>query len=308
MQPRPSTFSIVARDPEHDAVGVAVQSKFVSVGSVVPFAAADAGAIATQSFANVAYGPKGLDLLRDGYEADTVIERLTQADDEAPSRQLGIVGSDGSVAAFTGDECLDHASDRQGENYTVQGNILEGRETIDAMAEAFESTDGGLPERLLAALFAGNEAGGDKRGEQSAAMYVVKPEGGYDGGNDRWIDLRVDDHEHPIEELERVFRIYDVTLLERESPESVTTLQGATATAVLDVLADLGIYDGDPGGEVGEAEREALETFRGMQNFENHSLEVLEDAIARGWEDATGSGEAKLVNAIWHGLSRLDRK
>ena len=308
MQPRPSTFSIVARDPKQDAFGVAVQSKFVSVGSVVPFAAADAGAIATQSFANVAYGPKGLDLLRDGYEADTVIERLTQADDEAPSRQLGIVGSDGSVAAFTGDECLDHASDRQGENYTVQGNILEGRETIDAMAEAFESTDGGLPERLLAALFAGNEAGGDKRGEQSAAMYVVKPEGGYDGGNDRWIDLRVDDHEHPIEELERVFRIYDVTLLERESPESVTTLQGATATAVLDVLADLGIYDGDPGGEVGEAEREALETFRGMQNFENHSLEVLEDAIARGWEDATGSGEAKLVNAIWHGLSRLDRK
>ena len=308
MQPRPSTFSIVARDPEQDAVGVAVQSKFVSVGSVVPFAAADAGAIATQSFANVAYGPKGLDLLRDGYEADTVIERLTQADEDAPSRQLGIVGRDGSVAAFTGDECLDHASDRQGENYTVQGNILEGRETVDAMAEAFESTDGGLPERLLAALFAGNDAGGDTRGEQSAAMYVAKPEGGYDGRNDRWIDVRVDDHEHPIEELERVFRIYDVTLLERESPPSVTTLQGETATAVLDVLANLGVYDGDPGGEMGEAEREALETFRGMWNFENHSLEVLEDAIARGWADAAGSGEAKLVNAIWHGISRLDRK
>lgn len=308
MQPRPSTFSIVARDPVEDAVGVAVQSKFVSVGSVVPFAAADAGAIATQSFANVAYGPKGLDLLRDGYEADTVIERLTQADEDAPSRQLGIVGRGGSVAAFTGDGCLDHASDRQGENYTVQGNILEGRETIDAMAEAFESTDGGLPERLLAALFAGNDAGGDKRGEQSAALYVAKPDGGYDGGNDRWIDVRVDDHEHPIEELERVFRIYDVTHLERESPDSVTTLQGGTATAVLNVLADLGIYDGDTGGEMGEAEREALETFRGMQHFENHSLEVLEDAIARGWEDASGRGEAKLVNAVWHGLSRLDRK
>jgi uncharacterized Ntn-hydrolase superfamily protein len=308
MQPRPSTFSIVARDPEQDAVGIAVQSKFVSVGSVVPFAAADAGAIATQSFANVAYGPKGLDLLRDGYEADTVVERLTQADEEAPSRQLGIVGRDGSVAAFTGDECHDHASDRQGENYTVQGNILKGRETIDAMAEAYESTDGGLPERLLAALFAGNEAGGDKRGEQSAAMYVAKPDGGYDGGNDRWIDVRVDDHEHPIEELQRVFRIYDVTLLERESPDSMTTLQGETATAVLDVLADLDIYDGDPGPEMGEAERDALETFRGMWNFENHSLEVLEDAIARGWADASGSGEPKLVNAVWHGLSRLDRK
>lgn len=308
MQPRPSTFSIVARDPEQDAVGVAVQSKFVSVGSMVPFAAADAGAIATQSFANVVHGQQGLDLLRDGYEADTVVERLIQADDDAPKRQLGVVGRDGSVAAFTGGECLDHASDRQGENYTVQGNILEGRETVDAMAEAFESSDSGFPERLLAALFAGNEAGGDKRGEQSAAMYVVKPEGGYGGGNDRWIDVRVDDHEHPIEELERVFRIYDVTLLERESPDSVRPLHGETATAVLEILAGLGIYDGDPGPEVGEAEREALETYRGMQNFEYHSLAVLEDAIARGWADASGSGESKLVNAIWYGLSRLDRK
>ncbi|MFW5918706.1 MAG: DUF1028 domain-containing protein [Halanaeroarchaeum sp.] len=308
MQPRPSTFSIVARDPERDALGVAVQSKFVSVGSVVPFAAADAGAIATQSYANVAYGPKGLDLLRDGYEAETVVERLTQADEEAPSRQLGVVGRDGSVAAFTGDECLDHASDRQGETYTVQGNILEGRETVDAMAEAFESTDGGLPERLIAALYAGNEAGGDKRGEQSAALYVVKPDGGYAGGNDRWIDVRVDDHERPIEELERVFRIYDVTLLEREQPEELTSLEGETARAVVETLAELDLYDDEPSAAFGEPEREALETFRGVQNFENHSLEAIEDAVARGWADASGSGERKLVNAIWHGLSRLERE
>jgi uncharacterized Ntn-hydrolase superfamily protein len=307
MQPRPSTFSIVARDPDTQAVGVAVQSKFVSVGSVVPFASADAGAIATQSFANVAYGPKGLDLLRDGIDAETAVERLTQADDDAPSRQIGVVGQDGSVAAFTGEECFDHASDRQGEHYTVQGNILENRETIDAMAEAFETTEGGLPERLLAALHAGNEAGGDKRGEQSAAMYVAKPEGGYDGKNDRWVDVRVDDHEHPIDELERVFRIYDVTLLERETPDELTTLEGETATAVLETLADLDLYEGDPGPEMGEAEREALESFRGINNFENHPLEVIEDALARGWDDADGSGETKLVNAIWHGLSRLER-
>jgi uncharacterized Ntn-hydrolase superfamily protein len=308
MPARPSTFSIVARDPEQDALGIAVQSKFVSVGSVVPFAAADAGAIATQSYANVAYGPDGLELLRDGHSADDVVEQLIEDDEEAELRQVGVVGQDGSVAAFTGEECFDHASDRQGEHYTVQGNILENRETIDAMADTFEETEGGLPERLIAALHAGNEAGGDQRGEQSAALYVVKPEGGYDGRNDRWIDVRVDDHETPIDELERVFRLYDVTLLEREEPESVTELSGETADAVLTVLADLGHYEESPAGSFGETEREALEEFRGMNNFENHSLEVIEDALARGWADAGGDGEERMVNAIWHGLSRLDRK
>ena len=307
MPPRPSTFSIVARDPEQDAVGVAVQSKFVSVGSVGPFAAADAGAIATQSYANVAYGPEGLDLLREGNSAEAVIEALTEPDEESELRQVGVVGQDGSVAAFTGEECFDHASDRQGEHYSVQGNILENRETIDAMAETFEETEGGLPEKLIAALHAGNEAGGDQRGEQSAAMYVVKPEGGYDEGNDRWIDVRVDDHEAPIDELERVFRIYDVTLLERAEPEELRELTGETAEAVLEVLAELGHYDGTPSETMGDEEREALEDFRGMNNFENHSLELIEDAVARGWDDAGGEGEERMVNAIWHGLSRLER-
>ncbi|MFC3476911.1 DUF1028 domain-containing protein [Halobacterium litoreum] len=302
------TFSIVARDPETDAVGVAVQSKFVGVGAVVPFVSADAGAVATQSFANVAYGPDGLDLLRDGESAAAVVDALTDADDEAPQRQVGVVGQDGSVAAFTGEECFDHASDRQGDHYTVQGNILENRETVDAMADAFEETDGGLPERLIAALYAGNEAGGDQRGEQSAALYVAKPEGGYDGNNDRWIDVRVDDHDEPIAELERVFRIYDITLLEREDPEEFASLDGDTAESVLETLAELGFYDAEPSEEFGEAEREALEAFRGMNNFENHDLDALEDALARGWSDADGEGEDRMVNAIWHGLSRLDRK
>ncbi|WP_440005737.1 DUF1028 domain-containing protein [Halomicrococcus sp. SG-WS-1] len=310
--PRPSTFSIVARDPERDAVGVAVQSKFVGVGAVVPFASADAGAIATQSFANVAYGPDGLDLLRQGASADDVVEALTDDDPEAAQRQVGVVGRDGSVAAFTGEECFDHASDVQGEQYTVQGNILENRETLEAMAEAFEengkTANRGLPERLIAALHAGNEAGGDKRGEQSAALYVVKPGGGYDGKNDRWVDVRVDDHETPIEELERVFKIYDVTLLEREEPEETRELSGETAESVAATLADLGFYDGTPSSAFGESERAALESFRGMNNFENHDLAVLEDALARGWDDADGTGEERMVDAIWHGLSRLDRK
>ncbi|MFC7227231.1 DUF1028 domain-containing protein [Salinirubellus salinus] len=305
--PRPSTFSIVARDPDHDAVGVAVQSKFVSVGSVVPFVSADAGAIATQSFANVAYGPNGLDLLREGHSASETVEALTEADDEAPSRQVGVVGADGSVAAFTGEECFDVAGDLQGEHYTVQGNILENHETLEAMADAFETTAGGLPERLLAALHAGNEAGGDSRGEQSAAMYVAKPEGGYDGGNDRWIDVRVDDHEHPIDELERVFKIYDVTLLERAEPEETRSLEGETAEAVLATLAEMGFYEGTPSGAFGDTEHEALEAFRGMANFENHSLPVLEDALARGWDAAEGTGEERMVDAIWNGLSRLER-
>jgi len=331
MPPRPAPFSIVARDPDTDAVGVAVHSKFISVGSVVPFASADAGAVATQSFANVSYGPDGLDLLREGTGADDVIEELTSADTEAASRQVGVVGQDGSVAAFTGEDCFEYADDVQGENYTVQGNILENEATLEAMAAAFEGAgkdgtgegdggDRGLPERLLAALHAGNEAGGDKRGEQSAALYVAKPEGGYDGGNDRWIDVRVDDHADPISELERVFKLYDVTLLEREEPDDCRELSGDTATEVRETLSDLGCYEGATTGEVededdgnregafDERDRAALEDFRGMNNFENHSTTVLEDAIARGWAETEGMGENRLTDAIWVGLSRLERK
>jgi uncharacterized Ntn-hydrolase superfamily protein len=315
MPVRPSTFSIAARDPETDAVGVAVQSKFVSVGAVVPFVSADAGAIATQSFANVAYGPDGLDRLREGKDPATVVEELTSADDEAPSRQVGVVGLDGEPAAFTGEECHDYAGDLQGDHYTAQGNTPQNAETLTAMSEAFDATDRGLPERLIAALHAGNEAGGDKRGEQSAALYVAKPEGGYDGRNDRWIDVRVDDHERPIDELRRVFKLYDVTLLEREAPDETRELTGDAAAAVAATLADLGFLDesdaiDDDAADVdafGEPHREALETFRGMNNFENHPVPVLEDAIARGWDDAEGDGEDRLVDAVWHGLSRLDR-
>ena len=304
------TFSIVASDSEQEAIGVAVQSKFVSVGSVVPFASADAGAIATQSFANVAYGTDGLAHLRNGLTAEETIEALTADDDEAERRQVGVVGADGSVAGFTGEECFDTALDVQGEHYTAQGNILENAETVHAMAETFEETDGGLPERLIAALYAADEAGGDSRGKQSAALYIVKPEGGYDGGNDRWIDVRVDDHEEPITELERVFKLYDVTLLSRAEPDDVEMLTGETAEEVAATLASLGFLDeNDAEMEAfGEPQRAALESFRGMNNFENHSLAVIEDALARGWEAADGEGEERMVDAIWHGLQRLDRE
>jgi len=178
------------------------------------------------------------------------------------------------------------------------------------MADAFETSDGGLPERLLAALFAGDEAGGDSRGKQSAALYVAKPEGGYDGRNDRWIDVRVDDHEEPIAELERVFKLYDVTLLSRAEPDDPRPLEGAPAEAVSEVLADLDFYTGEPSETFGEAERDALESFRGVNNFENHSTAALEDAIAHGWSetDPETDGETRLVDAVWHGLQRLPRK
>ncbi|MGA9401751.1 DUF1028 domain-containing protein [Haladaptatus sp.] len=322
--PRPSTFSIVARDPEQDAIGVAVQSKFVSVGSVVPFVSADAGAIATQSFANVSYGPDGLGLLRKGTPADEVVMELTGADPDFESRQLGVVeapiaarrrtkshnvgAQEDSIAAFTGVECFDYAGDIQGAHYTVQGNILENRATLEAMAETFEETDGGLPERLIAALHAGNEAGGDKRGEQSAALYIAKPQGGYEGRNDHWVDVRVDDHETPIDELERVFKIYDVTLLEREAPDETRELTGDVAEQVSGTLAEMGFFEGTPSTGFGDEERDALEDFRGLNNFENHSLPVLEDALARGWDESSGDGQGKMVDAIWHGLSRLQRK
>ena len=301
------TFSIAAVDPDTGAVGVAVQSKFVAVGAVVPFVAADAGAVATQSFANVAYGPDGLDLLREGHTAAETVESLTDADEEAASRQVGVVGVDGSVAAHTGDDCFDVAGHRQGATYTVQGTVLANEATLDAMADAFETADGGLPERLIAALHAGNDAGGDSRGEQSAALSVAKPEGGYDGKNDRWVDVRVDDHEAPIDELERVFKIYDVTLLAREEPDDPRDLSGEVALAVSTALADLGFLDADPSESFGEAERAALEDFRGMNNFENHSPAVIEDALARGWGDADGEGEARMVDAVWHGLRHYQR-
>ena len=193
-QPRPSTFSIVARDPEQDAVGVAVQSKFVSVGSVVPFVSADAGAIATQSFANVAYGPDGLGLLRGGKSADEVVMELTGADPDFESRQLGVVeapvaarrrtkshnvaGQEDSIAAFTGADCFDYAGDIGGDHYTVQGNILENRDTLEAMAKTFEETDGGLPERLIAALHAGDRPAATNAANRAPPCTSPNPEAG----------------------------------------------------------------------------------------------------------------------------------
>ncbi len=212
---RPSTFSIVAYDPKTKDLGVAVESRFVAVGSVVPWAQAGVGAVATQSFANTEFGPKGLALLKKGAHPKDVIKRLTDSDAKAAERQIGVVDARGRAASFTGDECFEWAGHAVGRNNACQGNILAGEAVVKGMARAFESTEGDLPVRLLAALHAGQKAGGDRRGQQSAALLVVRARGGYGGLNDRWIDVRVDDHPAPIDELTRVFNIYDVTLLNR---------------------------------------------------------------------------------------------
>ena len=205
--PPVATFSIVGRNPANGELGIAVQSKFFAVGSVVPWAKAGVGAIATQSWANTTYGPKGLELLESGLTAQQALDKLIAADSGRSKRQVGIVDAKGGVANYTGDECQEWAGAVTGENYTAQGNILAGEAVVKAMGKAFEEAEGELAERLMAALIAGQEKGGDRRGQQSAAILVVRENGGYGGFNDRYIDLRVDDHERPIEELHRLLKI-----------------------------------------------------------------------------------------------------
>jgi uncharacterized Ntn-hydrolase superfamily protein len=208
---RPSTYSIVACDLEAREWGIAVQSKFLGVGAAVPAAAPEVGAIATQAFANLRYRENGLALLREGLSAEETVERLTQADDGREQRQLGVVDADGRAATFTGSECFDWAGGVTGNGYAAQGNILVSEATVTALAETFEQTAGSsLARRLLASLTAGQAAGGDSRGQQSAALLVVRQDGGYMGTSDAVVDLRVDDHETPIEELTRIFQLHDL--------------------------------------------------------------------------------------------------
>ncbi len=198
------TFSIAARDPVKKEWGVAVASKVLGVGVVVPWAKAGVGAIATQSLANVAYGPSGLEMLAKGNTAQETLDALIAADARKDNRQVGIIDAEGRTANFTGTKCIAWAGAKSGENFTCQGNLLAGPEVIDAMTETFEKTKGSLAWRMALALEAGEKAGGDKRGKQSAAIIVVREKGGYAGLNDRAIDLRVDDHEAPVTELLRI--------------------------------------------------------------------------------------------------------
>jgi len=238
-----ATYSIAACDLEAGQWGVATQSKFLAVGSVVPWAEPKVGAIATQAYANPRYGSDGLKLLHDGLSAEEVVERLTSADEGRDQRQLGVVDREGRSASFTGAECLEWAGGRTGPCYAAQGNILVSAETVDAIAETFESSKGTLAERLLDCLDAAQAAGGDRRGQQSAALLVVEEDGGYAQLSDTVVELRVEDHERPLEELRRIYRLHEALFGETPRDEWLT-VDDALATELRERLARLG-YDGD---------------------------------------------------------------
>jgi uncharacterized Ntn-hydrolase superfamily protein len=260
-----STFSIAALDPETNSLGVAVQSKFLAVGAVVPWARAGVGAVATQAMANYNYGPRGLDLMAEGRTAEEAVEALTSADEEREHRQVGVVDARGKAATFTGSECFDWAGGVTGEHYAAQGNILVGRETVVTMAETYERSGGDLAARLLAALQAGQAAGGDSRGRQSAALLVVREGGGYGGDNDRVIDLRVDDHPDPIQELIRIRDLHTLYFGET-GPDDVVPIDGDVREQVVASLRRLGYLRVDDPDE-GTLHR-ALTVFIGTENFE----------------------------------------
>ncbi|KPL59450.1 DUF1028 domain-containing protein [Rossellomorea vietnamensis] len=219
------TYSIVGFDPEEKEWGIAVQSKFLGVGSVVPFAKAGVGAVATQSYANTSYGPYALQLMEEGKTAEEALDIIIKDDPERPLRQVGLIDACGNPATFTGEGCYDWAGGQTGKHFAAQGNILVDGQTVKAMADTFESTTGSLAERLLHALAAGQEAGGDSRGMQSAALLVVKEKGGYGGFNDRYIDLRVDDHASPIKELKRIYHLHQLYFKESDAGR-VVLLEG----------------------------------------------------------------------------------
>jgi uncharacterized Ntn-hydrolase superfamily protein len=237
-----ATYSIAACDLNASQWGVATQSKFLGVGSVVPWAVPGVGAIATQAYANPRYGPDGLTLLREGLSAQEVVERLTGADEGRDHRQLGVVDGNGVGASFTGAECMEWAGGRTGEGYAAQGNILVSAETVDAIAETFESAKGSLAERLLDCLDAAQAAGGDRRGQQSAALLVVERDGGYAGLSDEIVDLRVDEHERPLDELRRIYVMHQA-IFGKTPREDWVEVDGELATELRERLARIGYED-----------------------------------------------------------------
>lgn len=227
--PSVATFSVVATDGRD--WGVAVASKFLAVGSAVPAARAGVGAIATQAMANTSYKTLGMELLEAGRPASEVVEALTGDDDERESRQLGVVDRNGGAATYTGASCFEWAGGRTGQGCACQGNILAGADVVDALLTVFESSQGDLVDRLLAALTAADKAGGDRRGRQSAALLVVRPHGGYRGLDDRMVDLRVDDHPQPIPELTRLLGLWKLHF-ERVSPDSFLPIDDQLAARI----------------------------------------------------------------------------
>ena len=262
-----STFSIVAADPAQREIGIAVQSKFLAVGAVVPWAEAATGAIATQAWANTTFGPRALELLRAGEPPEQIVQSLTAHDESADDRQFGIVDAGGRSATFTGARCIDWAGGIAADGFAAQGNCLAGAAIVAAMAARFRDAPGTLADRLVAALAAGQREGGDKRGQQSAALLVVKPGGGYGGFNDRYVDLRVDDHAAPIDELARLLELHKLYHFPA-APKDVLAIDERLGRELVANLARVGALAHDEG-PFDEAAREALVAFMHVENLEN---------------------------------------
>lgn len=286
-----ATFSIVAYDPENGDLGVGVQSKFLAVGAVVPWAKAGVGTIATQSWANTTYGPEGLRLMAEGLTAQEALDKLVEADEEPTRRQAGMVDARGSAAAYTGEGCFEWAGHIVGKGFACQGNILVSEETVQAMARTFEKSEGELADRLVAALEAGQEAGGDSRGRQSAALLVVREKGGYGGFNDRYVDLRVDDHPTPIQELKRLLELHRLYFF-KSKPEDLLPLEGTVAREIQEILSELGYYSGEINGLYDEATNQALLDFTSIENLEERWQEeaYIDPVVLKFMRQKRGAG------------------
>ena len=273
------TFSIVAYDAEEHAVGVAVASKFLAVGAVVPTVSADSGAVASQAFAKLGFGPDGLRRMVDGQSAADALAAMLAGDPDAHQRQVGIVDIHGGAAAHTGTGCSDWAGHVVGESFTCQGNILTGPDVVQAMADGYRSAHGELADRLLAALHAGDSTGGDKRGRQSAALMVAKPRGGYGGDTDKYLDLRVDDHTDPVGELARLLGLHRL-YFRRPTPDQLMPITPEIARELQAVIRHSGHYSGQIDGVWNDAAKAAFWDFVGEENLEERwSLDAAPDMI-----------------------------
>ncbi len=261
-----STFSIVAFDSKSQAWGVAVASKFPAVGAVVPWTKARAGAVATQSIANTTFGPRGLELMASGLSAEETLTKLLAHDKGREDRQVGLVDAKGGSATFTGKSCSEWAGGLNGPGYAIQGNLLAGSQVIRQMEHTFLDAKGELPERLFAALEAGSNAGGDRRGRQSAAISVVKAKAGFGGFNDRWVDYRVDDHINPIERLGDLLELHHLYFGKSPKSERVK-LEGKVVKEIQQIMKGLGYYS-PMNDEYDDTTREAFRAFIENENFE----------------------------------------
>jgi uncharacterized Ntn-hydrolase superfamily protein len=275
------TFSIVAYDPDTQALGIAVASKFLAVGAVVSWAQAGAGAVATQALAKIGFGPNGLALMAQGKSAQEALAQLLAADPGREDRQVGVVDAHGGAAAHTGARCFDWAGHHVGDGFTCQGNILVGAHVVSAIAETFTASKGALERRLMAALIAGDQAGGDKRGRQGAGLLVVKPNGGYGGDTDRYLDLRVDDDPDPVTRLSGLLDMHHV-FFGAPQPEDRLPITSDIARELQTMNRSGGYSSSEADGDWNDASKQAFWALVGNENLEERwNIAVDPDGIDR---------------------------